>query len=67
MCVCRDWSMDVALKMSACVCVCVWMERREVWVGSKRCLCIYRERSVVAERKRVNGIERRGMWKKKGV
>lgn len=49
-CVCRDWSMDVALKMSACVCVCVWMERREVWVGSKRCLCIYRERSVVAER-----------------
>ena len=55
--------------MCACVhvCVCVCMERREVWVGSKRCLCIYRERSVVAERKRVNGIERRGMWKKKGV
>ena len=46
--VCRDWRMDVALKMCVCVCVCVcvcmyvWMERREVWVGSKRCLCIYR-------------------------
>ena len=33
-------------------------------VGSKRCLCIYRERSVVAWRERVNGIERRGMWKR---
>lgn len=36
MCVCRDWSMDVALKMSAyvcacaCVCMCVDGEKRGV-------------------------------------
>ena len=36
MCVCRDWSMDVALKMPECVCVhvctcvyvCAWREER---------------------------------------
>ena len=30
-CLCREWSMVVELKMCLCVCFCVYMKRQKVW------------------------------------